>query len=132
MTFMKPRLHKLGLVAVAAAIGAAALGAVNVEPALASSCTLGIGPKTPEGNYEVGVNCGTNITITGFSLYGSDPAFDDYRGTWTGAGATVSRAVLNEDDSWLDDTDEIYARVSGRDQFGNSFSGTTQIITRKF
>jgi hypothetical protein len=85
---------------------------VVASPAQASTtCTLSIGGQDENGRYPVFVNCSPSSNGV-FGLYGSDPLFDDFRGGPFYTGAVVTRGVLNEDDSFFDREDEIYAIVA--------------------
>jgi hypothetical protein len=88
---------------------------VIVSPAqAATTCTLTIGGQDSEsGRYPVFVSCSEGGNWA-FGLYGDDPAFDDFQGGPFFSGALVLRGVLNEDDSFFDRQDEIYALVGAQ------------------
>ncbi|WP_214326698.1 hypothetical protein [Nonomuraea sediminis] len=120
-------------VPVLAAVLGAGLAASAAPPAFADSCTLFIGNQTPQHFYPVSVSCGRD-TVQGFSLWGQDEVFDEFRQGFNGvSSASVSRDVLNEDDSIFNREDDIYAKVGGVDVFGNSFNDRmTNVIHRNF
>jgi hypothetical protein len=118
----------------AALVFGAGLALVVADPAAAANCTLTINPSTTPGFYTVAVGCGPNVTVDGFALWGQDFPFDEFRaGGFRGPVATVSRDVLNEDDSFFNSEDEIYAKVGWHDIFGGSDTATmTNVIHRSF
>jgi hypothetical protein len=121
MTTKRTLARRLGTTAFAVALGAS-LTVVAAGTAHAAFCTLGISAKNSSGNYQIGVSCDGN-PVDGFSLYGQDQFFDEFRGHFIGTAATVSVATLNEDDSIFDREDDIYAKV------GDSM---TNVIHRRF
>ncbi|MEU7748658.1 hypothetical protein [Nonomuraea sp. NPDC049158] len=130
MAINRSLLRRISVPALALVFGTALVTAV-APPAFADNCTLTI-TKNSSGNYQVFVSCGRD-TPQGFSLWGQDEVFDELRGQYTGQVTTVTRDVLNEDDSIFNREDDIYAKVGGVDFFGQQFNGRmTNVIHREF
>jgi hypothetical protein len=100
--------HKRLLTSVTAICLGFGLTMVAASPALADSCTLTIGPVHDNDVHRVTVVCASH-TNQAFGLYGQDTLFDEFRGGPFVSGDGFPGSLLNEDDSFLDREDEIYA-----------------------
>jgi len=98
------------------------LSTVVADPAAAAVCTLFIGQQTPQHFYATSVSC-DGVLQPSYSLWGEDEIFDEFRHTVINFAGSVPRSVLNEDDSWFNREDDIYAMVNGN---------KTNVIHREF
>jgi hypothetical protein len=118
---------KLTRLAAAAALGLGLVAlpvAVPNAQAAASPCILSVTQVIGYSQYRVEVGC-TIGSVISFKVYGSDTFVDDYQFTINWSWGNVPKTWCNED---IGDRDELYAKVTYRNNSGAIGTSTTDIL----